>query len=481
MSGKWCGPGAGTLAFLLVTDTHGADWPRWRGPNGDGIYPLAGTLERWSAGGPRVLWRAEVGTGFSGLAVADGRVFTLGNANDVDQVVTLDAATGNRLWSHAYPARLAPNLYEGGPGAMPTVDGDRLFTLSKWGDLFCLEAATGRVAWSRQLTNDFGVSLPYWELAGAPLVLGDRLFLNAGGRGLCLDKRDGSLVWSNSPAGPNGYSATVPYSHRGEPALPFLSHREAVGVAQADGRVLWTRRWITQYDMNCPDPLPVAGGLFLTGYKRAGVLLDVSGDTPAERWQTPGLSTHLSPGVVLGDHLYTYVGDAERSGALVCADLRDGRLRWQRENVPPGSVIAAGGRLLLLEGRGALVLVEPDPQAYRELARAQVLPEGRAWTPPAFARGVAYLRNARGTVMAVELPWRPAQAAELPALEIRLDASTVEITWSDTAVPWVVERYLPRTPAIGWHAAPADPGQLAPGRYRFEPSEAAAWYRLRSP
>jgi outer membrane protein assembly factor BamB len=471
---------AATVSLLLLPAAL-ADWPRWRGPKGDGISPQRGTLAAWAANeGPQVLWRAEVHTGFSGLAVGGGRVFTLGNSNDWDVVTALDAATGKALWKFRYPARLDPNLYEGGPGAMPTLEGERLYTLSKWGDLFCLEAATGDVIWSRRLTNDAGIALPNWGLASGPLILGDRVYLNAGGRGLALHKQDGRVVWANT-LGLNGYSACVPYDHQGTPALALLAHREAVGVAQADGRLLWSKRWFTQYDMNCPDPLPVAGGgLLLTGYKRTAELLDFAGGAPAVRWQSPGLSTHLSPGVTWEGHLYTYVGDAERTGAFVCADLATGEIRWRVENVPPGSVIAAGGCLLLIEGKGRLILARPDPAGYHELARAQILPEGRAWTPPSFSNGVLYARNARGHVVAVALPWTPA-AEVRPALDARKVDREVEVTWPGEAADWILERYLPATPELGWRVLAPGEGTLSPGLYRCVPAEAAAWFRLRRP
>lgn len=470
----------GLVCGLSLLHAGRGDWPKWRGPQGDGISPEAGTLSAWADGaGPQVLWRAEVHTGFSGLAVGGGRVFTLGNSNDWDVVTALDATNGKTLWTHRYPARLDPNLYEGGPGAMPTLEGERLYTLSKWGDLFCLDAATGRVHWSRHLTNDPGVALPYWGLASAPLVLGERLYVNAGGRGLALDKRDGRIIWA-STNGLNGYSTCVPYDHRGTPALALLAHREAVGVAREDGRLLWSKRWFTQYDMNCPDPLPVGGGILLTGYKRTAELLRFEATGPVTHWQSPGLSTHLSPGVVWEGHLYTYVGDAERTGAFVCADLATGTLRWQQSNVPPGSVIGAGGCLLLLEGKGRLILVQPDPTGYRELARAQILPEGRAWTPPSFSRGALYARNARGQVVAVALPWTARETAR-PRLEIQRVEADVELNWPVETSNWALEQYLPARAGEGWHTPPPESGELAPGRYRTTPAEEAAWFRLRQP
>ncbi len=465
---------------LFLQNATGADWPKWRGPNGDGISPGGGTVSPWPANEPpRVLWRAEVHTGFAGLAVGGGRLFTLGNSNEWDVVTALDAASGRVLWRHRYAARLDPNLYEGGPGAMPTLDGDRVYTLSKWGDLFCFEAGSGRVVWSRHLTNDAGITLPFWGLASAPLILGDRLFLNAGGRGLALDKRDGRTLWANTD-GRNGYTACIPYDHQGTPALALLAHREAVGVAQSDGRLLWSKRWATQYDMNCSDPLPVAGGILLTGYKRTAELLDVAGGTPTVRWQSPGLSTHLSPGVVLDGHLYSYVGDAEQAGAFVCANLATGAIRWRRDNLPPGSVIAAGGHLVLLDGDGLLRLVQADPGRFRELAQARLLPEGRAWTPPSFSNGVVFLRNARGQVVAAALPWQPDQAARL-RLEIQRAEDEVELTWSPESGAWEIEQYLPERAAQGWHSPEPQAGELVPGRYRALPTERVAWFRLRQP
>jgi hypothetical protein len=183
---------------------------------------------------------------------------------------------------------------------------------------------------------------------------------------------------------------------------------------------------------------------------------------------------------VLDGHLYTYVGDAEQPGAFVCANLATGAIRWRRDNAPPGSVIAAGGCLLLFDGDGRLLLVRPDPTGYRELARARLLPEGRAWTPPSFARGVVYLRNARGDVVAAALPWQ-AEPQARPRLEIQGLPGEIEITWTPASDEWSLEQYLPGHPQRGWHPPAPEAGELATGRYRTEPVEQVAWYRLRQP
>src|SRR5206468_8097617 len=117
-----------------------ADWPQWRGParNGTSSETVGAT---WPADGPPVLWRASVGTGFSSFSISQGRVYTIGNANDQDTLWCFDAGTGKQIWKHTYDAKLGPQYYEGGPSSTPTVEADRLFTISKWGDVFCLDAA----------------------------------------------------------------------------------------------------------------------------------------------------------------------------------------------------------------------------------------------------------------------------------------------------------------------------------------------------
>ncbi|HAL04747.1 MAG TPA: alcohol dehydrogenase, partial [Verrucomicrobiales bacterium] len=129
------------LAFLADVATAG-DWHRWRGPNGNGISDETGWLAKWSDDGPKRLWKAKVGTGFSSITVSDGRAYTMGNSGrgrgkEQDTVFCFDAATGKELWSHSYGAKLDPKYYDGGTSATPTIDGANVYTLSKDGLLIC--------------------------------------------------------------------------------------------------------------------------------------------------------------------------------------------------------------------------------------------------------------------------------------------------------------------------------------------------------
>ncbi|MBL9135029.1 MAG: PQQ-binding-like beta-propeller repeat protein [Verrucomicrobiales bacterium] len=461
----------------LPLEFRAADWPKWRGPNGDGISPEAGHLRTWAAAGPQVLWQSEVHTGVSGLAVSGGRLYTVGNLANEDQVQCLETATGRTVWIHRYPAPLGPDQYEGGPGATPIVDGRQVFTLGKWGDLFCLDAATGRVIWGRRLATDFSLSLPEWGLSGSPLVLGDRLYLNAGGRGMALDKRNGTLVWSNIE-GPNGYSACIAYNHAGIPAVAFLGHREAVGVARSDGEVLLAMLWRTPFDRNFPDPIPFEDGLLICGAQLTAIYVGVEDRGSSIRWQAQALQPSRSPGVILNGHVYSFSGDPDVPGKFLCVKMEDGSVRWKHEGIVPGSVIGVGGRLLVLDGFGAVRIVAADANAYRELSRAQILPQSRTWTPPSYANGVAYLRNSKGRLAAISLPLLPPST-----LGVRTINESVEVTWTTVTTNAVLEQTQPNSSSGRplWEAVPRTSGTWTTNSYRALPSASAALYRLRIP
>ncbi|MBI2929142.1 MAG: PQQ-binding-like beta-propeller repeat protein [Verrucomicrobia bacterium] len=449
---------AGLLWVASAWAMIAADWPQWRGPNRDGTSAEVIGFSAWPAEGPSRLWAAAVGTGFSSLAVSQGRVFTLGNANETDTVFCLSADTGKVLWSHSYACALDPNLHEGGPSATPAVEGERVYTLSKFGHLFCFDATTGTVQWRTNLIEDLGILKPEWGFAGSPFIAGDKLLLNAGGHGLALDKLTGAVVWLSNTSRA-GYSSPVPYEHDGVPAIVMFSQRRVVGAAVEDGRLLWSHAWGTQYDMNIADILLFNGDFFITSFNRSAALLNVLGSSSALVWQKRNLSTILSPGVLLGQHLYAFHDDSDTpaEGELRCLDLTTGDLAWSKP-MWTGSLISADNKLIILAGNGELILAEVNPSAYVELARARAL-EGRCWTPPALADGRLYCRNAGDDVVALALAAAPAPPPELhvartsgpdrlrlawprAASGFRLEATdrlTASTTWAEVSIVPIVE------------------------------------------
>lgn len=385
---------------LFAQGGTGADWPGWRGAQRNGVSPETGWTHRWGAAGPAVLWRAAVGKGFSSFAVADGRVYTLGNTDNIDTVFCFDAASGKALWQQRYACELQPLSYEGGPSATPAVDRGRVFTFSKSGDLFCLEATSGKVLWSKKLDlwpwleGDWKNT---WRYAGSPLVMGDRLILSVGQWGMALQAQDGSLIWE-SPAGHPGYSSPVPFgTATGTAALAFFAGHAVVGVDAATGQPLWKVPWNTLWDLNAADPILHDGRLFVSSGNNVGAaLFDLSADPPRPVWRHKYMRNPMNGCVLWHGCLFGF--DETR---LVCLDWETGQVKWEQPDLRRGSLILADAKLIILDERGRLVIAAATGEGYRPLAEATVL-SGRCWTTPVLAHGRLYARNATGDVVCLD-------------------------------------------------------------------------------
>jgi outer membrane protein assembly factor BamB len=404
--------GAVTMVVLgtgSAYEARGEDWPRWRGPEGNGISRETGWLDRWPDAGVPVRWKVNVGLGFSCMAVAGSRVVTMGNANNTDTVWCLDAATGEPIWKHSYPADLGDKYFDGGTAGTPTLAGDRVYTLSRWGDLFCLDRSSGRVVWSKNVQSETGASLPGWGFGGSPVVHGDRLLLNVGDAGLALNKETGAILWQSEPT-EAGYS--TPYLvKRGGRTLALLgSGKSYVAVDAADGGEVWRVRWLTQYGVNAADPIVKDSILFIsTGYGKGAISLDWSASDaePQERWKSKTLRTQMTSAVLWQDHLYGLDGDSGPQPALKCLDFKTGDEVWAEPAVGSGGLIVADGKLIVISARGELMVAPATPEGFQPTARQQVL-GGNCWTAPVLANGAIYARNGRGDLVSVDVsPAKP--------------------------------------------------------------------------
>ena len=389
-------------AALLAVHLPAADWPQWRGPNRNGTSSEK-VSAAWPAEGPRVLWRESVGTGFSSISVSQGRVYTMGNTNNEDTVWCFDAKTGERVWHYSYAAQLGPQWYEGGPGSTPTVDGNRVVTISKWGDVFCFDAAKGTVVWQRDLRRD-GVKPNRWGFAGSPLMWGNEVILNAGSAGIALDRDTGHMVWSNG-TNAAGYASPTRFKTGGTEVVLIFAAKHLVALEAKSGRELWRQFWETGWDTNITDPLVWQGRIFISSFTRGCGLLSVQDGKPEVLYTNAIMHMHLSPGVVVGDYLYAFNGEAKQKTDLRCLYLPSGELKWTCQDPAFGSMILAEDKLILLSGKGELLVGEASPAEFKPLARAKVL-NGVCWTPPALANGRLYVRNARGELRCLALEAR---------------------------------------------------------------------------
>ena len=217
------------------------NWPQWRGPGRDGISKETGLLKQWPADGPPLVWKAAgAGRGYSSLAISNGKVYTMGLRGDREFVIAFDVATGKEAWATAHGAAFH-NDQGDGPRGTPTVDGDRVYALGGDGDLSALDARTGKIVWTKNVLKDFGGENITWGISESPLVLGDKVLVNAGGPGasiVALNKSNGSLVWK-SQSDRAGYSSAIPLTLNGLTQVVFFTGQRAVGLDAKDGRLLW--------------------------------------------------------------------------------------------------------------------------------------------------------------------------------------------------------------------------------------------------
>jgi len=386
------------LALLLATLATAADWPAWRGPHRTGISAEKFSVTQWPATGPKQLWKTNVGIGCATVSIANGRLYTMGNHKDTDTVWCLDAATGKELWKHEYTEALSPKLYEGGPNATPTVDGDVVFTLSKSGKLFCLRADTGKVVWTKNLATDFAIKTPGWGHAGSALVSADKLILNS----IALDKTTGRLLWKADE--PPAYGSPIIAFNN----LVLLFNAKGLTLRDlATGKPVAHHPWKTSYNVNAATPIidpdtrvGVDGDkIFISsGYNRGATLLQFKGNTLTPLWENKKMRNQLSTSILWQGHLYGINEDV-----FTCMEFATGEVKWTGgTGIRKGSLMMADGKLIILGDKGDLVIVEATPTAYKELARAKVL-DGHCWSMPVLANGRIYCKTIPGDLVCLDV------------------------------------------------------------------------------
>lgn len=394
------------LTFLVLPLTlgslHADDWPNFRGPAHNGVTAEKGWRSEWTAEGPPVAWKAEVGLGFSAIVVAKGRAATAGHAAGKDTVFCFDVASGKTLWKHSYPAQLGDTFYEGGTTGTPTFDGDRLYWLSRWGDLFCFEAADGKVVWQTNIQKETGAPIPTWGFTGAPLVQENLLVLNVGEAGAAVEKATGKLVWK-SAAKDAGYSTPQPMTRDGRTLAIFANTEHYLAVDPKTGKEAWRFRWLTQYGVNAADAVLGGDQLFISsGYGKGGALLQLGAGAPTQLWKTKVLRTQLNAAVLHDGHLYGADGDTVEKAALKCVEFSSGKEKWAERNFGNGGLIIADGKLIALSALGELIIAPASPDGFKPTTRAQVLGT-KCWTAPVLANGFIYCRNSKGQIAVLDV------------------------------------------------------------------------------
>jgi len=395
------------LAFTLTISCSLAadDWPRWHGPAGTGVSSEKG----WKANLEEVAWKAKLGVGFSTVSVADGKLFTMGHdgrkSGGKETVWCLDAATGKEIWKDSYEAAIVDYLHEGGPCATPTVDGKTVYTISKDGRLNAYSAATGKLAWTKDMMKEAGMKRPpEWGFAGSPYVLDDLLIIEAA-HTFALDKKTGKEVW-RSKKYRHAYGTPIAFKQGGKTWIATLKTDGLVVLDAEDGATLAFEKWETSYRTNSTTPIVRGDKIFVsTGYRRGCALFQLKKGSLLKIYENKTMSNHMNNSILVGDYLYGFDGNVHMAGPkdLVCMQFSTGKEQWRdRSNLQVGSLIVADNQIVALGQKGELAIAPVSSKGFAPSVREQVI-GGRCWTSPVLANGRLYLRNARGDLVCLDM------------------------------------------------------------------------------
>ena len=428
-----------SLVFLLGGSVaSGDDWSQWLGNNRDGVWREPGILDKFPEGGPKVAWKAEIGSGYSGPAVANGRVFVSdrvlaskedspenpfkrGQIPGKERVHCFDAKTGDKIWSKEYDCAYTVS-YSAGPRATPTVHNGLVYVLGAEGNLHCFNAENGEIIWRKDFKKDFGAKTPVWGFAAAPLVENDQLICLAGGDGavaVALDLKSGEEKWRSLSAKEPGYCPPTMIEHADHRQL-IIWHPEAVNALDpTTGNLLWSIPWKLRSGLSIPTPMQLGDKLFFTCFYNGSLMLELqdNGSTPKTLWQTEReserrtehLNSIMPTPYLVGDHLYGVCS----YGEFRCLEIGTGKRVWESMRATTGegekerwanvflTPHEPSKRWFLFNESGDLIIAKLSVEGYQELDRANIIaPNGVdmrrrkiVWSHPAYSNKHCFVRN----------------------------------------------------------------------------------------
>lgn len=390
-----------TIQTNSISTTHRLNvstnlgFPQFYGPNRDGVLPGLTLDTNWSAHPPQLLWKQEIGAAWSGFAFVGDIAVTQEQRGEDECVVAYEVETGRQLWLHADRTRYFTVIAGEGPRATPTIVGKQVFTCGATGRLNCLDLATGRIVWTRDVVAEGGGKVPGWGCASSPLVL-DEMVVVHGGSGkhtlFAFRLADGLPAWTAGTADPSYASPSVATLAGVRQVIGF-NHRQTAGYDAATGAILWERPW-GNGNPSCSAPVVLGTNqiLFSGGYGVGAELFELSPDGAGkinvrQLWRSPRMKAKFA-------HLYARNGFLYGldDGVFACVDLADGAQRWKEGRYGHGQGLLVGADYLLMAESGELILLRPTPEAPNELARFRVF-NSKTWNPPALAGEFLLVRN----------------------------------------------------------------------------------------
>jgi len=408
------------LALFSVSIVRADDWPQWRGPTRDGVWREMGVVEKFAGPQVPIRWRVPVGAGYSGPSVYQGRVYLTDRVVEPKQqerVLCFDEATGKSLWQYEYDCEYAVG-YPAGPRASVECRDGRAFALGTMGHLHAFDTTDGKLLWKHDLNTEYQIEMPIWGIAASPLLVGDLVIVQIGGRGACLvafDQATGTERW-RALDDQASYSAPVLTEQGGKAVVVCMTGDNVVGLEPTTGRVYWAVPFPpSKMPIGIATPIISAGRVFLTSFYDGALMIKLHETDPptAEKlWQRKGfdekrtdaLHSIISTPLFTGDHIY----GVDSYGELRCLDAKTGDRLWEDLTATPPArwstihFVVNGDRVWMFNERGELIISRLSPSGFEEISRAKLIEPtteqlrqrgGVCWSHPAFANRAVFARN----------------------------------------------------------------------------------------
>jgi len=407
------------LIFASMSNSSAQDWPQYLGPNRDNTSPQKDILRTWPASGPEVLWTANVGPGYGGPVIKDGKVYLL-DRDDItgDIMRCFDFSNGKELWKFSYDA--SGSVSYPGSRSVPALDGNRVYSCGPYGDLYCIDINTHKPIWNKNIYKDFGgTKIPVWAISQCPLIYGDLLIVsysqdpNAGL--VAYNKLTGNIIWKTEAIGNETYASPSVAKIAGEDHIVMVfsstntfMHRDVtksmgriIGLKPQTGEILWEyNNWENMIQV--ASALDAGDGRIIVvgGYENGTAMIQVekmkdNTYSVEEIFYHNDFGGHTKPPVLHNGYFYAQFTTNSRRDGLACMDM-NGKVMWKTMRNPlfdKGSMILVDGLLLATDGRQTLFLIEPDPAGFKPLASAEILEMGQNWAPIALVDGKLLIRD----------------------------------------------------------------------------------------
>jgi len=390
------------LIWFVADAALAGDWPQILGPERNGRAKGEQLAKSWPESGPAVVWQTRVGRGFAGVAVQKGRLILFHREGNQLLAEAREAATGHPQWKAAFATTYASTISpDDGPRCVPLIDKDHVYLLGPGGELACLALETGKQLWLRDICKDFKAPEGYFGAGSSPILEGDRLLLNVGGRDgaglVAFSPSDGKTLWKATDEAAS-YSSPVAVSVAGVRHVVFVTRLNVVSIDPGSGDVRFRFPFGARGPtVNAANPMVIGDHLFVSASYGVGAQWAKIGAREAkEVWSSDDvMSSQYTTCVEHEGILYGIDGRQDVGVARLRAfDPRTARVLWTEEGFGTGGLIVAGDKLLIMRTEGELVLAEASPKEFRPLARAKLF-DTTAQALPALSDGLAFVRDTK--------------------------------------------------------------------------------------